>query len=129
MKLWCKDCKHDYKFNDWQLEYCDACLINSIPRMKPIGYEQIEPEEPDESEAIDDVLFILNRIWICGGIKNYSDYCELHDAIKAMDNSVRKTGKWFDVGSLSCRCSECGCKSPKEFRYCPNCGAKMGVEE
>ena len=37
----------------------------------------------------------------------------------------RKKGKWYDVGSLSCRCSACGCKSPKEFLFCPNCGAKM----
>lgn len=36
-----------------------------------------------------------------------------------------KMGRWCDVGSLSCRCSECGCKSQKEFMFCPNCGAKM----
>ena len=37
----------------------------------------------------------------------------------------RKTGQWYDVGSLSCRCSKCGCKSQKESLFCPNCGAKM----
>jgi Lar family restriction alleviation protein len=37
-------------------------------------------------------------------------------------------GEWFDRGSLSCRCSECGCKSNKEYTYCPNCGAKMDKE-
>jgi hypothetical protein len=37
-------------------------------------------------------------------------------------------GEWFDKGSLSCRCSECGCKSNKEYTYCPNCGAKMDKE-
>ena len=37
----------------------------------------------------------------------------------------QKTGYWFDVGSLSCRCSECGGKSNRESRYCPNCGAWM----
>ena len=37
--------------------------------------------------------------------------------------STEKTGKWFDKGSLSCRCSECGCKSPKEYNFCPNCGS------
>lgn len=40
----------------------------------------------------------------------------------------RKKGRWYDVGSLSCRCSECGCKSPKEYSYCPNCGADMRGE-
>ena len=40
-----------------------------------------------------------------------------------------KTGKWVDIGSLSCRCSECGCKNNKESNYCPECGAKMSLKE
>ena len=40
----------------------------------------------------------------------------------------QKTGYWFDVGSLSCRCSECGCKNNKESNYCPECGAYMKGE-
>ena len=32
---------------------------------------------------------------------------------------------WFDVGSLNCRCSGCGCKNDRQTAYCPNCGAKM----
>lgn len=36
-----------------------------------------------------------------------------------------KHGCWEDVGSLSCRCSECGCKNNRETRFCPNCGVKM----
>lgn len=35
----------------------------------------------------------------------------------------RKRGEWFDRGSLSCRCSNCGCKSTKEYSFCPNCGS------
>lgn len=41
----------------------------------------------------------------------------------------RNTGKWYDVGALSCRCSECGCKSQKEFKFCPNCGSDMRTEK
>ena len=36
-----------------------------------------------------------------------------------------KHGEWIDKGSLSCRCSNCGCKSSKESNFCPNCGADM----
>lgn len=45
MIQWCQDCKHDYGFDDWQAEYCDACLENSDAGQKPIGYEQIEQED------------------------------------------------------------------------------------
>lgn len=34
-------------------------------------------------------------------------------------------GRWLDKGSLSCRCSRCGCKNYKETQWCPNCGARM----
>ena len=44
-----------------------------------------------------------------------------------IDDAV-KHGYWFDVGSLSCRCSACGCKNNKETRYCPTCGSKMDAE-
>lgn len=37
--------------------------------------------------------------------------------------------KWIDKGSLSCRCSNCGCKSTKETPYCAICGAKMDLED
>ena len=37
-------------------------------------------------------------------------------------------GYWYDCGSLSCRCSECGCKNNRETAYCPNCGVRMDKE-
>jgi hypothetical protein len=57
------------------------------------------------------------------------------DAIKMVEDSpaadVRENVRahWYDVGSLSCRCSVCGCKSNRETAFCPNCGAKMGGAE
>lgn len=45
--------------------------------------------------------------------------------VRPQDVVERKKGEWFDVGSLSCRCSNCGCKSTKEFNFCPHCGADM----
>ena len=37
-------------------------------------------------------------------------------------------GRWEDRGSLSARCSECGCKSLRASDFCPNCGADMRPE-
>ena len=34
-------------------------------------------------------------------------------------------GRWIDRGSLSCRCSCCGCKSNAEYNFCPRCSAQM----
>ncbi len=38
---------------------------------------------------------------------------------------LRPVGHWYDKGSLSCRCSRCGCKNDRESHYCPICGARM----
>ena len=43
----------------------------------------------------------------------------------AVDAAPVRHGRWTDRGSLSCRCSCCGCKSNAEYNYCPHCGARM----
>lgn len=47
------------------------------------------------------------------------------DAIPSADVRPVVRGEWFDVGSLSCRCSVCGCKNDRVRNFCPNCGAVM----
>ena len=37
-------------------------------------------------------------------------------------------GHWFAIGSLSCRCSVCGCKSGEQLEICPNCKSKMVIK-
>ena len=50
-------------------------------------------------------------------------------SLKASDVAPVRHGRWYDKGALSCRCSECGCKSNRESNYCPNCGALMKEAE
>lgn len=52
----------------------------------------------------------------------------LIDEILAADVVEVRHGYWYDCGSLSCRCSKCGCKNNRETAYCPNCGARMDKE-
>lgn len=47
----------------------------------------------------------------------------------AADVAPIRHAHWFDVGSLSCRCSGCGCKNDRETAYCPHCGALMDGKE
>lgn len=52
----------------------------------------------------------------------------ISEALKMLDLAEKiepSRGDWFDKGSMSCRCSNCGCKSIKEYSFCPNCGADM----
>ena len=48
---------------------------------------------------------------------------------RSQDVVERKRGEWYDRGSMSCRCSNCGCKSTKEYNFCPHCGADMRGRE
>ena len=50
------------------------------------------------------------------------------DHTEPLDIATIRHAHWFDVGSLSCRCSGCGCKNDRDTAYCPNCGAKMDGE-
>lgn len=51
------------------------------------------------------------------------------ETFPAADVVEVRHGYWYDCGSLSCRCSKCGCKNNRETAYCPNCGARMEKED
>lgn len=57
------------------------------------------------------------------------DALALIENFPASDVSEVRHGIWTDIGSLSCRCSECGCKNNRTTPYCPLCGARMDKEK
>ena len=65
--------------------------------------------------------------------EDYKEQTEaLNMAIKALEQ--QKMGHWVKeyIGCIYDVCSECGQKITTgyfEYEYCPNCGAKMEVEE
>ena len=74
-------------------------------------------------------MSVETRSLVCLGC-GYEHSCGIHGcavlnaAARALENQ-EVSARWFDKGSLSSRCSNCGCKSTKESKYCPNCGARM----
>ena len=56
------------------------------------------------------------------------DTLDYIDSEPAADVAPVVHGRWFDKGSLFCRCSKCGCKNYKETKWCPNCGTLMDLE-
>ena len=71
--------------------------------------------------------------WICKNHKCLSleskhCYEALNKAIEALEN--QKTGNWIEykTDKLNFLCSKCHFFSNKNYKYCPNCGAKMKGE-
>ena len=76
-----------------------------------------------ESKVLEDIKAeIKERIEMWG-----TDNDEYHDCLEIIDKHINKKGTWFDRGSLSCRCSACGCKNDKEEPICPNCKTEMEI--
>ena len=51
------------------------------------------------------------------------------DAAKEIAKKVPKRGKWIRVGDCTRKCSACGELSCCDASYCPDCGAKMEVQD
>ena len=68
-----------------------------------------------------------------GGVMVWTAAAEIAQAMvrRLMElpkRGVQARGHWYDRGSLSCRCSNCGCKSTEELPECPVCGAVMDID-
>ena len=50
-------------------------------------------------------------------------------AIEALQAQLPKWGEWEQVGDNTYKCTNCGEISCCKGKYCPDCGAKMEVQE
>ena len=84
-------------------------------------------------------LDVINHANDCDCFKNYNGYSMAFDMIDDMpraDVQKVKYGKWEQVDDTKCRCSSCKkvfliavYPNGGDKNYCPNCGAKMDLEE
>ena len=87
----------------------------------------IDPKHlPGRSLVSHKFLSLTERAFVKGWNACIND---ILDNVQQVEAEPIHHGYWWDKGSLSCRCSACGCKNNKESAYCPNCGAKMSDKE
>ena len=92
------------------------CLIYIYVIVKAII--QINKNTKREDEIIE--LLIMELVWSQ----------QMQESIEALEQ-VPKRGKWehYLKEGLKWKCSECGSRYTIPWSYCPNCGARMEVEE
>ena len=65
----------------------------------------------------------------------FDNVAKMIELLPAADVAEVKHGKWIEylpvlrVGNLQIGCSECGLTNDFKTSYCPNCGAKMDLED
>ena len=59
------------------------------------------------------------------------EICEVIDAQPTIDAQSVRLGRWIYKPAEGTACSMCGKMTICEYKFCPNCGARMdgGVEE
>ena len=96
----------------------------------------------NEKRLIDANELLHNTVWLCGGFVGdpYSDgYMDALDKVEtvirefpAVDAVEVVHGRWMPCGfGREIMCSVCRCELNDgwEYRYCPDCGAKMDLKE
>lgn len=63
----------------------------------------------------------------------FTEYCNIKDdaadAIEALQAELPKRGEWIMDGRYTRHCSICNESVAWPEKYCPNCGAKMEVQD
>lgn len=110
--------------DDWQAFIHDS-FVELMRVLKPNGTLIFKWSEIDIK--VSDILKAIpyNPLYGHRSGKHMSTHWMAFIKDPSSEDTQKKKGYWYDKGSLSCRCSNCGCKSPEEFSFCPNCGADM----
>lgn len=98
------------------------------------------------ARLIDEEGVLRDKVWFCGGFVSDDFSMGYMEALDKVETVIRQApavdavpvvhGRWIDEYPYV-RCSVCNaewlnCRTdnePKLFYYCPNCGAKMDLEE
>ena len=107
-------------------------VLGSALRKRIARLPSVAPQEPCEY-AISryDALKLVRD---CGRCDDKSAYGTIYHGIEHLPpvQSKTKTGHWIHTSGYNFHCSECDFiqhESKTEYKYCPNCGAKMESED
>lgn len=98
----------------------DLKACRTISKCRLQGWKENElicEEQAKTLESID----ILNKVYL--------------EKIRKLEQQIPKHGEWIDYVNSHCECSVCHTEfnyfdnCTEDFRFCPNCGAKMGVQD
>lgn len=85
------------------------------------------------AEYIEREALVKKCHWVIrsDGTRVYVCHAEDIETAPSVDVAPVRNGHWLPpvVGSLGALCSECETQSDNAYNFCPNCGAKMDLEE
>ena len=123
----------------WDLEH-DNMTLGEFERITEPLNKEIPKEEPADGDLISrkDTIEWLKKVTVTDGITFETGFKQILTDIEQMP-SAEKNEMWIDEGFYAeghsehaYRCSECDehyIGYVGEFKYCPNCGAKMQESE
>ena len=136
--------KHETSGTDYACNQhlCEGCSLNyeqgNMGEQKEaldIAIKALEQQNCEDCISRKETIEWLKKVTVTDGIAFKTGFKQILYDIEQMPSVIPqpKVGKWIDVdsldGALWHECSECGETEFYATDYCPNCGAKMEVEE